>query len=142
MKQALYGLIAFLLLLQAPALATGTTPHDVRKAIASGKPTLIQFGTSHCETCTKMKPTLEAVTREYVGRVNVLYVDVELEAALGRRFQVQRLPTQIFFDGTGAERKRNTGTLDREDIAAILSELETGKATPVVLSAADSDPSR
>ena len=94
----------------------------VRQALASGRPTVVDLGARTCIPCKKMAPILETMSKEYQGRANVLFIDVHADQAAARKFRVQMIPTQIFFNAQGKEVKRHTGFMDKADI---VKELKT-----------------
>ena len=113
------GIIALSLLLIATAANAelpSATPADVSQALASGKPTVIDLGARTCIPCKKMAPILESLSAEYRGRINVLFIDVHEDQAAAKKFRVQMIPTQIFFNAQGKEVKRHIGFMDRSDI--------------------------
>jgi thioredoxin len=63
-----------------------------------------------------MAPILETMSKEYQGRANVLFIDVHTDQAAAKKFRVQMIPTQIFFNSQGKEVKRHTGYMDKSDI--------------------------
>lgn len=104
----------------ASAELPAANPAAVNQALASGKPTLIDFGLRTCAVCKKMAPYLESVASDYRGRANVLFIDVRTEQATAQRFRVQMLPTQIFINPQGKEVQRHTGYMDKEAIVKSL----------------------
>jgi len=88
----------------------------IRTAIASGKPTVADFGARTCIPCKKMAPILEELNRELAGRANVLFTDVWKDSGIGGQYRVQMIPTQIFFDASGKEVKRHIGFIDKADM--------------------------
>ena len=103
------------------ACAAGTelpsaTDADVKQALASGKPAVIDLGARHCIPCKKMAPILESLSNEYRGRANILFIDVNEDQAAALKFNIQMIPTQIFFDARGKEVKRHTGFMEKEEI--------------------------
>jgi len=88
----------------------------IRAALASGKPTVADFGARTCIPCKKMAPILEELNRELKGRANVLFTDVWKDSGIGGQYRVQMIPTQIFFDAGGKEVKRHIGFIDKADI--------------------------
>ncbi len=88
----------------------------VKQALASGKPAVIDLGARHCIPCKKMAPILESLSSEYRGRAGVLFIDVNEDQAAALKFNIQMIPTQIFFDAQGKEVKRHTGFMEKEDI--------------------------
>jgi len=93
--------------------ASATT---VTQALSSGKPTVIDLGARACIPCKKMAPILESLSNEYRGKAAVLFIDVHEDQAAARKFRVQMIPTQIFFDAQGKETKRHIGFLDKAGI--------------------------
>lgn len=88
----------------------------IRSALASGKPTVADFGARTCIPCKKMAPILETLSGEYRGKANVLFIDVHEDQAAAKKFRVQMIPTQIFFNAQGKEVKRHIGFMDKADI--------------------------
>ena len=92
------------------------TDATIRSALASGKPTVADFGARSCIPCKKMAPILAELDREYKGKANVLFTDVHEGKKLAETYRIQMIPTQIFFDAKGKEVKRHIGFMDKADI--------------------------
>ena len=107
-----------ILLLAGAAYAELPSAADavVRQALASGRPTVVDLGARTCIPCKKMAPILDSLSKDYRGRANVLFIDVHADQAAARKFRVQMIPTQIFFNARGQEVKRHTGFMDKTDI--------------------------
>ena len=88
----------------------------IRAALASGRPTVADFGARTCIPCKKMAPILEELNQELKGKANVTFTDVWKDNKLGGQYGVQMIPTQIFFDAKGKEVKRHMGFIDKADI--------------------------
>lgn len=88
----------------------------VKQALSSGKPTVIDLGARTCIPCKKMAPILETLSGEYRGKANVLFIDVHEDQDAAKKFRVQMIPTQIFFNAQGKEVKRHIGFMDKSDI--------------------------
>lgn len=97
---------------ELPSAAAST----VNQALSSGKPTVIDLGARSCIPCKQMAPVLESLSGEYRGRANVLFIDVHEDDAAARKFRVQMIPTQIFFNARGKEVKRHIGFMDKSEI--------------------------
>ena len=93
----------------------------VNRALLSGKPVVIDLGARTCIPCRKMAPVLESLAGELRGRATVLFIDVHEDQAAARKFRVQMIPTQIFFDARGKEVKRHMGYMDRQEIVRELT---------------------
>lgn len=94
----------------------------IRAALASGKPTVADFGARTCIPCKKMAPILAELQVELKGRGNVLFTDVWASPGLAQDYRVQMIPTQVFFNAQGKEIKRHMGFMEKADI---LKELRT-----------------
>ncbi|MDA8430209.1 MAG: thioredoxin family protein [Geobacteraceae bacterium] len=94
----------------------------LRAALASGKPTVADFGARTCIPCKKMAPLLEQLSRELKGKANVTFTDVRATPGLAQEYRVRMIPTQIFFNAHGKEVKRHMGFMEK---SAILKELKT-----------------
>lgn len=95
----------------------------IRAALASGKPTVADFGARTCIPCKKMAPILEELSRELKGKANVTFTDVWATPSLAQEYRIQMIPTQIFFDAKGKEVKRHMGFMDKSDILKELKSL-------------------
>lgn len=111
-------IVAALLLAAATSHAELPSASDttVRQALTSGKPVVIDLGARTCIPCKKMAPILESLSGEYRGRAHVLFIDVHEDRAAARKFRVQMIPTQIFFNAQGKEVRRHIGFMDKADI--------------------------
>ncbi len=110
-------LAAVVLAIASPALASGKNSAPlVGMALASGKPVLLDLGAGYCSSCKKMKAILGPLEKEYRGRANVIIIDVNEEPDLARKYRVQMIPTQIFFDTKGKEVKRHVGFMEKTEI--------------------------
>ena len=109
-------LILLLLSGTAQAELPSASPTAINQALLSGRPTVIDLGSRNCTSCKKMAPLLESLANEYRGKAGVLFVDVHQDEAAAKRFRVQMIPTQIFFDAKGKEVKRHIGFMDKADL--------------------------
>lgn len=114
--------IALFIASAAWAELPGATAAVVSQALSSGKPTVIDLGARTCIPCKKMAPILESLSGEYRGKASILFIDVHEDQAAARKFRVQMIPTQIFFNAQGKEIKRHIGFMDK---TAILKELKS-----------------
>ncbi len=95
----------------------GSEP-SIRQALASGRPTLVDFGAAFCVPCKRMKPILDSLKTEYTGRANVIFVDIKQERDMASRYRIMLMPTQVFYDARGKEIKRHMGFMDKAEIIA------------------------
>ena len=97
--------------------------NPIEKARKSGKPLLVDFGSTGCAPCRRLAPILDEVKKEYAGKLDVLVIDVDSEPVLGSRYGASAIPLQIFYDSTGKERFRHTGFWSKASIVAKLAEI-------------------
>ena len=90
---------------------------------AAGLPRLLDLGSVSCIPCKMMAPILEELKKEYEGRLQVEFVDVNVNPEPAREHGIKLIPTQIFFDASGKERFRHEGFFSKEDILAKWKEL-------------------
>ena len=95
----------------------------VDKARASGKPSLVDFGSKGCRPCDMLAPILETLKKKYDGQANVLFVSVVQEQILAARYGIQAIPVQVFFDKDGKEVLRHVGFWPQEELEKQLAKL-------------------
>ena len=97
--------------------------NPVDKARASGKPSLVDFGSTGCKPCDMLAPILETLKGKYAGKVNVLFVHTGQEQILAARYGIVSIPTQFFYDKDGKEVFRHVGFIPQQDIEKKLAEM-------------------
>lgn len=90
----------------------------VQNAIASGLPSIVEFGATTCSTCLEMKAVLDSVARRTQGRAHVLIIDISKDWEAGQAYRIQLMPTQVFFDASGREIGRHMGKLTEAEVVA------------------------
>jgi thioredoxin 1 len=86
-------------------------------------PRLVDLGAKKCIPCKQMVPVLAALTTEYAGRLEVVFIDVWENRAAGKDYGLRLIPTQIFYDAAGRELFRHEGYWSKEAILAKFKEL-------------------
>ncbi len=89
-------------------------------------PRLVDLGAGKCIPCKAMAPILEELRTEYAGQFEVVFVDVWENPDAAKPYDINLIPTQIFFDAAGKELWRHEGFLAREDILAKWREFGVG----------------
>ncbi len=85
--------------------------------------TMVDLGAKTCIPCKMMAPILEELKKEYDGRAAVIFIDVWEDKSQGKRFGIQSIPTQIFYDKLGSEVYRHQGFYSKKDIKKWLDTL-------------------
>jgi thioredoxin 1 len=99
---------------------------DLKQALTSGKPVLVDFGANSCIPCRQMRPVLKEVGTEYSEKAKVLVIDIYKNQHLAQEYKVLMLPTLVFFDSKGKEAFRNIGIMEKEKIVGKLKEIGMG----------------
>ena len=90
--------------------------------IGKGKPVLLELGSHSCVPCKKMMPILAELSIEQTA-FTVSFVDVWAAEEKSEQYNIELIPTQIFFDKDGAELFRHVGFYPKEDILKKWKEL-------------------
>ena len=90
----------------APSVATNAIPR------------LVDLGAGKCIPCKLMAPILIELKSNYVGRLDVQFIDVWQNPDAGKPYQIRMIPTQVFIGTNGNEVFRHEGFFSKEDILA------------------------
>jgi thioredoxin 2 len=110
------------------ALATAAAPVTVTDAsfdtlvMRATTPVLLDCWAAWCGPCRVLAPTIDALARDYAGRVTVAKLDVDANPATATRFDVRGIPTLLLFD-RGRLVDRLVGVQPRPAIEAHLAPL-------------------
>jgi len=95
----------------------------VSTCLAEQLPRLIDVGADKCIPCIKMAPILDQLREDFSGKLEVKFVDAWKFRDEAASYNVQMIPTQIFFAADGKELFRHTGFFGREEILGKWREL-------------------
>jgi len=104
-----------------PADTSTNTAEDLAKALKSGRPVLVDFGSNSCIPCRQLRPVLQEIRKEQEGKLEVLVIDVNVHRDLAMQYLIQVIPTLVFFDSTGKEVLRRQGFMPK---TALMDELK------------------
>lgn len=102
------------------------TEEELKKAFASGKPFLVDFGANSCLPCRQLRPILKEIGKEYAGKAAILVIDVYKYQHLAKEYKITAIPTLVFFDNKGKEVFRQPGVMNKDQISAKLKEIGGG----------------
>ena len=117
----LVAAVGVVLVLKNNAASTAAKPAN--GAAGTGLPRLLDIGSVTCIPCKMMAPILEELRAEYAGAMQVDFIDVRQDPEAATAHGIRVIPTQIFFDASGAELFRHEGFIAKEDILAKWKEL-------------------
>ena len=61
------------------------------------RPVLVDFSATWCQPCKALAPTIDAVAKDYDGRLDVYKVDIDQAPSATSQFGISGVPTCIFF---------------------------------------------
>ena len=102
------------------AVEASGVPTTTSEPAAQGKavPRLVDLGATKCIPCKMMAPILEELKKTYAGRMDVQFIDVWENPDAGKKYGINVIPTQIFYDAAGKELFRHEGFFGKDDILA------------------------
>lgn len=121
----------------ATAKATPAAEASKQGRVTNAKlPRMVDLGAGKCIPCKMMKPILDDLKANYADRFITEFIDVWESPDAGKKYGVEMIPTQIFYDAEGKERFRHVGFYGKEDILCKWKELGvdvSGKAAAGVV---------
>ena len=90
--------------------------NPVDQARRSGKPTMVEFGTTGCKPCDMMQPILDSLRKNYSEKLNVVFIHVREEQILSSRYGIRSIPVQVFYDAQGKEVSRHVGFYAEKEV--------------------------
>ncbi|MFP4393204.1 MAG: thioredoxin family protein [Desulfohalobiaceae bacterium] len=124
---AMLTLLTFLVLGQSESLFESSSPQKTtnqeQEMPVPGKVTMLDLGADDCKPCKMMAPILEELKKAYAERAAIVFIDVRKNREAAKEYDIQTIPTQIFFNANGEEVQRHTGFMDKETIIKKLADL-------------------
>ena len=122
MSQQSRLLAAIALFVAATAGLAGELPYDKSafdKAVADGKPVIVDFFADWCPTCKAQKPHVQSILKqEKMKGVTLFIANYDKEKDLKKALRVTEQSTFVVFKG-GKEVGRSTGQTKKEELAAL-----------------------
>ena len=76
---------------------------------------VVDFYATWCGPCKKLSPTLDEVSEEFTGQVNIVKVDVDESEDLALNYGIRSVPTVLFFKN-GQQVDKFVGALPKSEI--------------------------
>ncbi|CUJ69389.1 MULTISPECIES: thioredoxin [Achromobacter] len=98
-----------------------TTTSDFEVDVIQSKtPVLVDFWAPWCPPCRAIAPSLEELSDELAGKLQVVKVDIDEHPELARRYGVRSIPAlKVFVDGNVA--KELLGAMPKQALRAELA---------------------
>ena len=91
-----------------------------REVLQSPRPSVVDFWAEWCGPCKMLAPALDEVAREQEGHAVVAKVNIDQSPALAQRFNIQSIPTLLYFHG-GELRDQTIGVVSKKMIVSKLA---------------------
>ena len=92
------------------------------EVLQSNQPVLVDFWAQWCGPCKMLTPVLDEIAIEQNGRAKVVKVNVDESSILAQRYNIQSIPTLLYFAG-GEVRDRTMGAVSKQSIISKLEKL-------------------
>jgi len=99
-----------------------------REVLLSTRPVVVDFWAEWCGPCKMLAPALDEVARELEGQATVAKVNIDENPALAARFNIQSIPTLLYFSG-GELRDRTIGVVSKRTLLNNLAAFPPAPAT-------------
>ena len=87
--------------------------------LKSDKPVLVDYWAEWCGPCKSIAPILEAVAKEYGGRLKIAKINVDENQSTPAKFGIRGIPTLMLFKG-GELAATKVGALSKAQLTAFL----------------------
>ncbi len=85
-------------------------------------PCIIDFYADWCMPCRSMSPTMDALAKEYNGKIIIYKVNTDKEAEVAQAFGIQSLPTIVFCPVKGKP-QGTVGAQPKEELVKAINEI-------------------
>jgi thioredoxin 1 len=103
----------------AENIVTVTDSSFEQDVLKSDLPVLVDFWAEWCGPCKMIAPTLEAIARDYNGKLRVAKVNVDENLATPERYGVRGIPTLLLIKD-GQVKDQIVGNSPRDHIERVL----------------------
>ena len=104
-----------------PTVELNETNFD-RDVLQSNQPVVVDFWAERCGPCRMLAPVLDEIAHDLQGQAVVAKVNVDQQGALAARFNIQSVPTLLYFSG-GELRDQTVGAVGKNSIVTKLAAL-------------------
>ena len=96
---------------------------DFKSAVLlANVPVLVDFYADWCGPCRQVAPRIEAVQKQYAGKMHVFRVNIDQDKDTAAFYSIEAIPTLIFFKD-GEVQQRIVGAVSEQTISAVIKKL-------------------
>ncbi len=92
------------------------------EVVKSNIPVLVDFWAPWCGPCRMVAPVVEAVSKEFNGKLKVVKLNTDDSPQVAAQYQIMGIPTLMFFKA-GKMVDRVTGYLDQKALSQKVNEI-------------------
>lgn len=93
---------------------------NFEERLQNSTPTLVEFWSTWCAPCAKLKPVMEEISRYYGNRVNFFRINIETHEIIAKKFAVKGIPALMLFKDGKILATKVGGNLDKIVITTFL----------------------
>ncbi|HMJ89833.1 MAG TPA: thioredoxin [Candidatus Acidoferrum sp.] len=116
--------------IMTPAIEVNEATFD-RDVLQSPRPVVVDFWADWCGPCKMLALLLDEVAREQQAHAAVAKVNIDANPTLAARFDIQSIPTLLYFSG-GEVRDKSVGVVSKKTIVTKLDALRPESNAPTV----------
>jgi len=83
-------------------------------------PVLVDYWAAWCAPCRALAPTLEAIAKDYQGKIKVLKLDVSNNQEMPAKYNVRGIPTLILYKQGTVVATHVGGDIAKSQLAALI----------------------
>jgi thioredoxin 1 len=104
------------------AVATVNDANFETEVIKSPVPVMVDFYATWCGPCKQLAPIVEALAKDYTGKIKVVKLDIDEAPAVASSHGIMAVPTVMLFKG-GSEKAKFTGFRPRPALESEIKKL-------------------
>ncbi|MBS1232837.1 MAG: trx [Nitrospirae bacterium] len=106
----------------AEGLLEATTANWDNEVMKAQGLVMIDFWAAWCGPCRMISPTVEELSKEYIGKVKVLKLNTDENSEIASRYKIMGIPTIMFFKD-GVKLDQIVGVVPKQQLKAKLDSL-------------------
>src|SRR3974390_153918 len=106
-------------IMSSPAIQHATDDSFEPEVLKSEVPVLVGYWAEWCGPCKSIAPILEAVAKEYDGRLKIAKINVDENQSTPAKFGIRGIPTLMLFKNGNVEATK-VGALSKSQLTAFL----------------------